>query len=232
MTLYLFYVLNTHYTLSGRCYSSSRTEKACSSNARRVPSAEQNSFPAKPPRICHQRPAVGFILPVCWATCQDYDFSECLFRYPNLHEVRLIPTKKDIAFVEYMDEGSATIAKDALHNYKLDGENKIKVISFKSDEDHCANISSRSLLRGSSFLSLYHTVPHCIRVESPLILFSHDVSLNRQSSSAFTAAEVRVVTQPLPLHPKNFGTRRVCNLVSKLSWAKCFKNFTQSRTHV
>jgi hypothetical protein len=26
-----------------------------------------------------------------------------------------------------MDEGSATVAKDALHNYKLDGENKIKV---------------------------------------------------------------------------------------------------------
>lgn len=29
--------------------------------------------------------------------------------------------------MEYMDEGSATMAKDALHNYKLDGENKIKV---------------------------------------------------------------------------------------------------------
>ena len=50
-----------------------------------------------------------------------------LLRYPNLHEVRLIPTKKDIAFVEYLDEGSATVAKEALHNYKLDGENKIKV---------------------------------------------------------------------------------------------------------
>ncbi|KAI5120840.1 hypothetical protein M0805_007027 [Coniferiporia weirii] len=48
-------------------------------------------------------------------------------QYPNLHEVRLIPTKKDIAFVEYMDEGSASVAKDALHNYKLDGENKIKI---------------------------------------------------------------------------------------------------------
>ena len=48
-------------------------------------------------------------------------------RYPNLYEVRLIPTKRDIAFVEYIDEGSAGVAKDALHNYKLDGENKIKV---------------------------------------------------------------------------------------------------------
>lgn len=48
-------------------------------------------------------------------------------QYPNLHEVRLIPTKKDIAFVEFMDEGSSSVAKDALHNYKLDGENKIKI---------------------------------------------------------------------------------------------------------
>jgi hypothetical protein len=36
--------------------------------------------------------------------------------------------KKDIGFVEYLDEASAGVAKDALHNYKLDGENKIKVI--------------------------------------------------------------------------------------------------------
>jgi len=48
-------------------------------------------------------------------------------QYPNLYEVRLIPTKKDICFVEYLDEASATVAKDALHNYKLDGENKIKI---------------------------------------------------------------------------------------------------------
>ncbi|KAF8870540.1 hypothetical protein CPB84DRAFT_853260 [Gymnopilus junonius] len=48
-------------------------------------------------------------------------------QYPNLHEVRLIPTKRDIAFVEFLDEGSSGVAKDALHNYKLDGENKIKI---------------------------------------------------------------------------------------------------------
>ena len=51
-------------------------------------------------------------------------------QYPNLHEVRLVPSKKDIAFVEYVDEGSATVAKDALHNFKLDGENKIKVMIY------------------------------------------------------------------------------------------------------
>jgi hypothetical protein len=38
-----------------------------------------------------------------------------------------------------MDEGSAGAAKDALHNYKLDGENKIKVCiisSFLSASTH------------------------------------------------------------------------------------------------
>lgn len=49
-----------------------------------------------------------------------------------MHEVRLIPTKKDIAFVEYLDEASSGVAKDALHNYKLDGENKIKVCRHSS----------------------------------------------------------------------------------------------------
>jgi hypothetical protein len=44
--------------------------------------------------------------------------------------VRLIPTKRDIAFVEYADEASATAAKDALHNFKIDGETKMKVGSL------------------------------------------------------------------------------------------------------
>ena len=57
----------------------------------------------------------------------DFTEYDSLVRYPNLYEVRLIPTKKDIAFVEYMDEGSATVAKEALHNHKLDGESKLKV---------------------------------------------------------------------------------------------------------
>lgn len=48
-------------------------------------------------------------------------------QYPNLYEVRLIPSKKDIAFVEFLDETSASAAKDGLHNYKLDGESKIKI---------------------------------------------------------------------------------------------------------
>ncbi|PBK75771.1 hypothetical protein ARMSODRAFT_1013198 [Armillaria solidipes] len=57
-------------------------------------------------------------------------------QYPNLHEVRLVPSKKDIVFVEYLDEESSGVAKDALHNYKLDGENKIKVRSPYAFQTH------------------------------------------------------------------------------------------------
>lgn len=49
------------------------------------------------------------------------------FRHPGLVEIRTIPAKKDIAFIEYADEAAATIAKDVLHNFKIDGETKMKV---------------------------------------------------------------------------------------------------------
>lgn len=71
-------------------------------------------------------------------------------RYPNLHEVRLIPTKRDIAFVEFLDEGSAGVAKDALHNYKLDGENKIKVCVVELYLGSVLIFLRRSLLPGNS----------------------------------------------------------------------------------
>jgi hypothetical protein len=74
-------------------------------------------------------------------------------QYPNLHEVRLVPSKKDIAFVEYLDEESATVAKDALHNYKLDGENKIKVRSPIQPLRPTISIPfTRSLLPGSDIV--------------------------------------------------------------------------------
>ncbi|PBK88938.1 hypothetical protein ARMGADRAFT_1084048 [Armillaria gallica] len=77
-----------------------------------------------------------------WCICSMHDllqnlpesitkeqFVALFSQYPNLYEVRLVPSKKDIAFLEYLDEESSGVAKDALHNYKLDGENKIKVHS-------------------------------------------------------------------------------------------------------
>lgn len=50
-----------------------------------------------------------------------------MIRHAGLVEIRTIPAKKDIAFVEFADEATATVAKDALHNFKIDGETKMKV---------------------------------------------------------------------------------------------------------
>jgi hypothetical protein len=73
--------------------------------------------------------------------------------------VRLIPTKKDIAFVEFLDETSSGVAKDALHNYKLDGENKIKVGIFLN-LPHLINSSVFRLhLPGNNGVLLYLAGP-------------------------------------------------------------------------
>lgn len=40
-------------------------------------------------------------------------------RYPNLLEVRTIPGRRNIAFVEFEDESSSAVARDALHNTKF-----------------------------------------------------------------------------------------------------------------
>lgn len=68
---------------------------------------------------------------------------EALFRpYPNLIEVRTIPGRKNIAFVEFADEQSSAVAKEALHNTRFSGAagavpatseegNKIKVTFAK-----------------------------------------------------------------------------------------------------
>jgi RNA recognition motif-containing protein len=59
-------------------------------------------------------------------TTQD-DLREVFEVHAGLVEIRTIPSKKDIAFVEFADEAAATVAKDALHNFKIDGETKMKV---------------------------------------------------------------------------------------------------------
>lgn len=41
--------------------------------------------------------------------------------YANLIEVRTIPGRKNIAFVEFADEHSSSVARDALHNSKFSG---------------------------------------------------------------------------------------------------------------
>jgi hypothetical protein len=55
------------------------------------------------------------------------DLREVFEQHQGLVEIRTIAAKRDIAFVEFADEASATVAKDALHNFKIDGETKMKV---------------------------------------------------------------------------------------------------------
>jgi hypothetical protein len=119
-------------------------------------------------------------------------FNQCVFvplsylsaadrstRYPNLHEVRLIPTKKDIAFVEYVDENSSTTAKDALHNFKIDGENKIKVqpaplpaLVASADVASPDHLREEDMTRGGRctgrgiMLSYLHVVSYVLSVSS------------------------------------------------------------------
>lgn len=56
------------------------------------------------------------------------------FSYPNLNEVRTIPGRKNIAFVEFIDEVSSGVARDALHNSRIgtgDAALKLKVTFAK-----------------------------------------------------------------------------------------------------
>lgn len=43
--------------------------------------------------------------------------------FPNLVDVRTIPGRRNIAFVEYTDEESSTAAREKLHNTRLPNPN-------------------------------------------------------------------------------------------------------------
>ncbi|ODN93572.1 RNA binding protein [Cryptococcus wingfieldii CBS 7118] len=95
-------------------------------------SAPSNPSAAKKQRIA-QMPdeylppnSVLFVQNLPDGTTAD-DLREVFEVHPGLVEIRTIAAKKDIAFVEFGDEDSATVAKDALHNFKIDGETKMKV---------------------------------------------------------------------------------------------------------
>jgi RNA recognition motif-containing protein len=55
-----------------------------------------------------------------------------LFRaYPGFKEVRMVPGKSDIAFVEYENEIQATTAMDQLKNFKLTPTHPMKITYAK-----------------------------------------------------------------------------------------------------
>lgn len=74
------------------------------------------------------------------------DALESLFKqYSGFQEVRTVPAKKSIAFVEYDSEAASTAARDALFNAELDGV-KIKVRRFAN----CAAHVRSALMCGSA----------------------------------------------------------------------------------
>lgn len=123
---------HTLVTLGSRSYRRSHRGSPSYSNpdARRIPATKRPAVPAEPARWNDKGGSARGVQPVCprfTAYSASFTDTHSLSRYPNLLEVRLIPAKKDIAFVEFADEESATVAKEALHNFKIDGETKMKV---------------------------------------------------------------------------------------------------------
>jgi len=48
-------------------------------------------------------------------------------RFPGFKEVRLVPGRHDIAFVEFENEVQAGAAKDALQGFKITPTNPLKI---------------------------------------------------------------------------------------------------------
>ena len=49
------------------------------------------------------------------------------FRFPGFKEVRLVPGRHDIAFVEFDNEVQAGAARDALQGFKITQNNAMKI---------------------------------------------------------------------------------------------------------
>lgn len=121
--------------------STSSTSSRCSSedrpDARRVPATEQDPLRSEPGRRHYQGDSRGSLPTVRPIETSAYPLLRSLtsiYRYPNLTEVRTIPGRKNIAFVEFADEASSGVARDALHNTKYgegDASLKLKVTFAK-----------------------------------------------------------------------------------------------------
>ncbi|ODN74196.1 hypothetical protein, variant 1 [Cryptococcus amylolentus CBS 6039] len=105
---------------------STTTDPSDPSASASAPSAAKKQRLAQMPDEYLPPNSVLFVQNLPDGTTAD-DLREVFELHPGLVEIRTIAAKKDIAFVEFGDEASATVAKDALHNFKIDGETKMKV---------------------------------------------------------------------------------------------------------
>lgn len=54
-----------------------------------------------------------------------------LLRFPGFKEVRLVPGRHDIAFVEFENDGQAGAARDALQGFKITPSHAMKITYAK-----------------------------------------------------------------------------------------------------
>lgn len=59
--------------------------------------------------------------------CEVTYLLQFLYRFPGFKEVRLVPGRHDIAFVEFENEVQSGAAKDALQGFKITPSNAMKI---------------------------------------------------------------------------------------------------------
>lgn len=59
--------------------------------------------------------------------CKVTDILQFFYRFPGFKEVRLVPGRHDIAFVEFENEVQSGAAKDALQGFKITPSNAMKI---------------------------------------------------------------------------------------------------------
>ena len=57
----------------------------------------------------------------------QFNMISVFFRFPGFKEVRLVPGRHDIAFVEFENEVQSAAAKDALQGFKITPSNAMKI---------------------------------------------------------------------------------------------------------
>ena len=60
-------------------------------------------------------------------TSSQFKLEQMFGVYQGFKEVRVVPGKSELAFVEFDNEANSTIAKDALNRYRVDQEHTIRV---------------------------------------------------------------------------------------------------------
>lgn len=154
--------------LTGRRRGRAGCKETTPTNARRVSTAQQRPVHSKLARRNNIRRSPRSLRAVRRVSQSASWRADA--RHAGLLEIRTIPAKKDIAFVEFADEATATVAKDALHNFKIDGETKMKVSSRVLERGGAgAGADDRSRMRGSRLYQVWFRIMQHVCVSPSVI---------------------------------------------------------------